>query len=407
MGSVQKPSSVLQHDHSVHALNQAYMYGDAVFGTQSRFKDGQFRSTAEGIIEALTIYVWPKGVTNDQRLAVLAYITAHGTSESESPSAWACWTYSFLCLCFQEFRDNIERESSREYKFVPLPMKLIETIVEAARFAVDDLGSQSEHEYQARAADIPILPHWPDLKDDGSAFPPDLAACQLVEVVYGYAGLLIFLSGKKINEKNSITITERRPKNLIDTYGISESGAYVLLGEGRMSDVAHRMINLAWVKYAKARVAIITEIATFGAGQSLPQRVVYTVTKMLENSGMQQAHFIHRFLQAYPQCATYTSIRPSLNAYASSIREVASTPPHIQPYYKLIHGENTRAFHRSAILSLAACAIAYEKNTSPSMQNFSLAEGATTAIAMYDAEARSKGHPTIQNVSHVQAEEAE
>nr|WKE35281.1 hypothetical protein [Plasmopara viticola lesion associated mononegaambi virus 7] len=399
--------SVLQHDQSATALNQAYLYGDAVFGTQSRFKDGQFRSTAEGIIETLTVYVWPKNVDNDHKLAVIAYFTAYGCSESESPSAWACWTYSYLCLCFPEFRRSMEEKSSREYKFVPLSLMYIESIAETARFAVEEMDSDNGQAYEAVARKIPILPELPEIATDGTGFPPDLAACQTVEVAYGYCGLVFFLAGKKINDKNSITITEKRPQNLIDTYGISDSGSFVLNGEGRMSSTAHRMVTLAWVKYAKARLALITEVATFGAGHTLPQRVVYTVTKMLENSGMQQANFIHRFLQAYPQSATYTCIRPSLNAYASSIREVASNPPYIQPYYKLIYGENTRAFHRTAILPLASCALTYEKNTSTSLNNFTLGDGAAAAVAMFDSEARSKGHPTIVNVSHLQVEETE
>jgi hypothetical protein len=134
---------------------------------------------------------------------------------------------------------------------------------------------------------------------------------------------------------------------------------------------------------------------------------VYTMAKMIEFAGMQQATFIHEFLQAMPQSVNYSCIRPSFNAYTISLREVAETPSYLQPFFKVIHGERTRAFHRNSILTLSACATAYKKYTTPSMKNFNLGEGATQAVNMYDAEAVRRGHSTLQGLATVEPETAD
>lgn len=383
------------------ALEAVYNLGDQVFGAQKRLAEGQYRSQAEGIIEKLPIYVWPTGVRDEDKLAVLSYLTAYGRSEDDSPRAWSCWAFSYVVLCFPEFQQAIGRINSREYEFIKLPVEYVHMLVKSCRRAEEAEGSGEDKEYNQLTAGIPVLPSFPDMMPSSDTFPPDLAACQLVTAIYGYASLIIYLCGKRINEKNNVTITEKRPQNLIDTYKIDEQASFILRGEGMMNSTAHSFVNQAWVTHAAARAGIVSEIATFAGGATLPQRVIYTVSKMLENSGMQPAYFIHRFLQAFPHCASYACIRPALNAYASSIREVAAAAPHIQPYYKLIQGEGTRAFHRNSILMLSSCAVAYEKYTSPSMRNFNLGEGATIALAMFDAEAMRKGHTTLQSLTFV------
>lgn len=365
-----------------------------VFGPSMRSNDGRVISTAEGIVEKLRVYVWPKGVSDQDKLCFLAFFTAHGRSVDESPSSWATWVLSYVVLCFPEMQDSITRTSGREYYFEALPKEYISAMLTLNHAALDFSDSQPE-EYGRHYHDIKFPRGLPALPRDQVSFPPELAACSTVPSIYGYCSLLIFLAGKQITEKNSITITEKRPKNLVDSFKIDEYAAFILTGDGKIGPEAHQYINQVWVTYAHARAAVISEVAAFASGATLPQRVVYTITKLLEYSGMQPAYFIHKFLQARPETAQFSCTRPSLNAFISSVQEVAAAPGYLQPYYKLIHGEATRAFHRNSLLVLASCAIALEKSTSPSMRNFNLGEGATAAVNMYDAEAATKGYSTI------------
>lgn len=376
-----------------------------IFDPKNRFTEGRILSNSDGIVQTLPIYTWPKGVTDDEKLTFLSYFTAFGLSEDESPSKWATWMYSYIVLCFDTMEDLIRRQGNREYRFEKLSVELVKGISSLAEAALEFEGSGDNTEYEARLGRISFPTQFPSIPKTSEFFPDVLAAGCIVEAVYGFCSLLIFLAGKRINEKNVITISERRPQNLIDTYSINEMAAYYLNGDGKMGTVAHHMCNQAWVTYAPARIAIITDVAAFATGSTLPQRVVYTVSKMIENTGMQPAYYIHRFLQAFPESINYTCIRPALGVYAASIREVAQADSRIQPYYKVIHGDLTRAFHRNGLLALSAVSISFEKIMSPSMRNFTLGEGATAAVNMFDMEAASRGHRTLSSIiANVDAE---
>lgn len=370
-----------------------------VFGPGLRTGDGGLRSQAEGIVEKLLVYHWPETkLSDDAKLSVLAFLTVYGRSESISPSSWATWTFSYLNLAFPDFQERAKFENDREYTFKPLPAVYVQAIVDLAS-AAEDYDDEHPEIYAETVRAVPVIPGLPEVPKDTQYYAPDLAATATIQSVYGYAALLLFLAGKRINDKNTTTITERRPGNLRDAYNIPEPATYSLLGEGKMGSTAHSFVSQAWVTYSHMRVAVISEVARFQAGASLAQRIVYTIVKMMEYAGMQQATFIHEFLQAMPQSVDYSCIRPSLNAYTTSLREVAAAPGYLQPYYKIIHGERTRAFHRNSILTLSACATAYKKYTTPSMRNFNLGEGATQAVNMYDAEATRKGHSTLQGLT--------
>lgn len=387
---------------SSHA--QLSILSSQIFDPKNRFVEGRILSGSEGIVKSLNVYVFPKGIPNEDKLMVLSYMTAFGKSDEESSTKWATWMYSYIVMCFDTMIDLIKREGGREYVFVPFPVDTIEQLKLMRTSAFKFEGEGVNTEYQKLCVGLTFPSHFPELPADNTAFADDLAGCSTITAVYGFCGLLIFLAGKKIDDKNYSTITERRPQNLVDTYAIPTTASYFLLGEGKMKTQAHQMCNHAWVTYAFARRAIITDVAAFASGNSLAQRVVYTVSKLLENVGMQSAYYIHRFLQAFPECKEYACIRPALGTYAASVREVARADSRIQPYYKVIHGDLTRAFHRNALLTLAACAISFEKTTSPSMRNFSLGEGATTAVNMFDAEAAARGHRTLGEFTNVTAE---
>jgi hypothetical protein len=378
-----------------------------VFGPSRRVETG-VRSQAEGIIERLQVYVWPKNITDEEKMCVLGYLPAYGRSIEESPSDWATWLYSYIVLCFPEMRGAIDNVGTREYEFVTLPKSFIDSLVALAAAAetFDDASGEGT-QYNGLALSIVSPPGFPSISTSNDPFPPDYSAGRVVPVIYGYCGLLIYLAGKKINEKNVTSITEKRPSNIIATYSLDDFSSFCLIGDGKMGSTAHAYVNQAWVTYAAARQGIIKEVAAFSHGATLPQRVVYTLSKMIEYAGMQPAAFIHKFLLAMPEATEFSCLKSSLNAYAISLREVAAAPSHIQPYYKVIYGDLTRAFHRNHLLVLSACAIAYERYTAPSMANFNLGEGAVSAVTMYDAEATRKGHPTLQELTFVDEQEVE
>jgi hypothetical protein len=82
------------------------LMSNTIFGPTRRHAETGLKSQAEGIIEQLTIYVWPKATSNETRLPVLTMLQAYGRSSDESPSRWATWAFSYLVLCFPELQQN-------------------------------------------------------------------------------------------------------------------------------------------------------------------------------------------------------------------------------------------------------------------------------------------------------------
>jgi hypothetical protein len=356
-----------------------------VFGARDR-ADESTSALPEGVIIQTPIYMGPAKMRERDRLSTLAVMAVHGRSNDISPRAWACWTFTYTLLCFPELRKSAEGYNGREYVFKPLDPKYIEACV-----AIIKAGEESEEDkstgYGAVVEALVPPAGFPEINIGRATIPEDVAACITVPCVYGYLGLLAFLSGKAITPLNQTSITERRPQNLIDTYKIQPEAEFFLKGEGRMSEQAHTYIHLAWRMHDGMRKAFISAYARFDAGKSLPQKVVYSVTKLLEYSGMQPGFFIHEFLQARPAVVKYSCTRAALNAYITSVREVAQAPSYLQPYYKIFYGDSKRVFHRNVIMPLSVCAVAYKRLTSDSMRNFTLGEGATEFLNRFNAEA--------------------
>lgn len=251
-----------------------------IFDPKNRFVEGRHLSDSDGLISALTIYTWPaSGLTNDDKLSFLSYLTAFGRSDDSSPTKWATWMYTFVVLCFPNMQKHIKSEGNREYQFETLSEELIRKVLDLQTEALTNEEDDISQRYLEILNTITFPTKFPSLIRSVENFPDTLAAGATIPVVYGYCSLLIFLSGKKINERNVSSISERRPQNLIDSYSISDDAAYCLTGNGKMGSTAHKMVNQAWVTYSPARIAIITEVASFGMGATLPQRVLHTFRK--------------------------------------------------------------------------------------------------------------------------------
>jgi len=381
--------------------------GNAIFSSSARVAEGRTQAQAAGLFIPLIIYNMPKGYDVEKTLAFLSMYAAFGKSDSESQRAWSNWTFSYLVTCFPEWIKLIESSASREVEFKPFPVEFVDALINLS-YAAEDIEEGATDQYVQMVKSIPVPKYIPELELSVDNFHPDHALCKSEHIINGFGSLLIFLCGKRITSNNAVTITKKRPMNLINALRIREEDAYILLGEGRMGGMAHAMVHQAWTNHSPVRSAIIKEVAKFGNSAASPaQRQYAIVTRLLEYSGMQPAYFINNFLEVVEDATEYPSLKPAIKAYLTSLREVAAAPRQEQPYYKLIHGEGTRAFHRASILPLSACAIAYEKYKSQSMANFELGEGAAAAVAMFDQEARARGGMTLQDLSVVVPEPEE
>lgn len=375
-------------------INNLLGVGNNIFTPSIRPVVATQSSKLTGITKKLTIYTWPvnNSLSSDDKLLILAYLTPFVKSKSESISQWSSWMFSYISLCFDSLPELILQRNSNEYAVKPLSKQLIQSIIDIQILLFTSEDDEREVKYKRAVSELEFPVEFPEITLSTDLFPEKLVPSRIIPTIYGFCSLLIFLCGKQINEKNLSTVTEARPNNLKATYEIASQSSYILDTENGHTLLSSQKCNKAWSYHYAMRKTIISEVAKFGSGDSLPCRVVYTVSKLLEYVGMQQAFYIHKFLLANPQCKEYTCLKSSLAAYASSMIQLQKEEPHIIPYFKVIHADMTKIFHRNSILPLAAAAITYELRNNMSIKNYNLGPGMTSALEMFDQEAKLRGH---------------
>lgn len=379
---------------------------------------GNIATRMDGYSRTINIYTLPSSLGIDQVLTIIAYLTPFGRSDDQASHKFGTWMYSLVAMAFKHIQEPMQRENTLEYCYVPFPQQTIDVILELANIArglnmdgtVRDDESTADsvekdelinRDYTNHLLDLSFPLDFPDLDITEEFFPQDLVPCIGITPIYGFMSLIFFLAGKQITETNSVTITARRPRNLIDTYKIPEQARFFLSGEGKMTMNALTMCNNMWTIHTPLRIAIISQVAHFSQGSSLAMRVVYTVSKLLEYVGMQQALYINQFLIAHPEAMTYNTLRPSLAAYVNSMNQLKTVDPIIRPYFKVIYGDQTRIFHRNSLLTLASVAIAYQRKFNDSIRHYNLGAAAGLAIGQFEEEARSKNHPQLLLSTHI------
>lgn len=378
--------------HNLTISEEVTSLGSKIFSSSNALLESTRKSNVHGIVEEIIVYKWPANVSNDSRLKLLTLFTVCGKSSDISHSKWQSWVISFSTLCFSELELKIKAEGSREIVFKTLANDTIQTGL--ALFSAMSNAEDEEDAALAASRKAFVLPErFPDVDPTSEFFHTDLLFCETIPAIYGFNSLLLFMAGKKMNDINSRAVAEARPTAIINTYK-AEAAAYILTGDGKIDPKNYVWVNLCWTKSQAAKKAIFTEVAAFAKSATQAQAVTYTTAKLLEFVGMQPAFYIHKFLISNPWCSNISIVRPAIAKYHDSLKEIARVPAYLQPYYKVIYGESTKAFHRQALLPLTACAIAYDRITNPTLANYALGEGADSAVNAFDAEARQKGFTT-------------
>lgn len=359
---------------------EATRLGDSVFGATVFTTDLTCQSNAHGLVDKIRIYRWPHGVSNKTKLPALAVITTCGRSSDEDPLLWLSWVLSYIVLCFPEFEMEIHREGSREFIFEDLPHSFI-----AASDHFMTVG-EKECSYSDAVTDACDGILFPDSFPSINIFlSMKLPACATIPAVYAYCGALLYMAGRGLTKSDAQAITEE----MMDKQRASE-GKYTLTGNGRIGPGNYSLISLCWCRANIARRAIIREVASFSSLKSLPQHVVYSVTKGITYSGIELALDIYNFLSAFPWASQISVVRSAFISYKESVREVSHQPEHLRLYYKIIMGDSTSIFDRRDILPLAACAVACQSPTTAELLNREVGDGADKAVSEFEEEAKKK-----------------
>jgi hypothetical protein len=351
------------------------------------------------LIDPVTVYTWPTSATPRQKKAVLAFMVRCGRSESQDVGEWQVWLLTYQVLCFPELGEMIRAKKSPEYVVDDLPQSF-----------VDDCYKGVETMIESQDPDQRITIPYPKGMIQGQAHPfghADLA-CMDNHALYMYAALQVFLCGKQMDNRNRTAITEKRPRALIGQFPIPDHASWILTGEGRMSDNAHKYVNSAWSVAEVPRILIMTHYATVRTGDmNVPQRIINNIMSLLEYSGMHAIPQITRLIKAHPWVIRMPGLTAAFMTYADNIKLVSGMKPHLQRYVKLIYGNASSIIRRREYAPLTAVAVFWARQLNPTIKLFRVEEGNSAVVEQFTAECDVRGIKVNQVTDQAVAELAQ
>lgn len=235
--------------------------------------------------------------------------------------------------------------------------------------------------YEQAAQSVPIPASFPE--ENRAPVGLWLFTATKTEVLYGVYSLIAFLAGKTITEENKSAIESRRPAAIENKYGCKNSE--LLTGKFKMSRQAHEGFNRSWTILAEFRKNMFDSFTTFSHQESdLGLSVIWTTVKLMEYAGMQHTQLIHSLLRTYPWVINVPALRSSVQAYIVSLKEFVKIPPHLRPYYKVMHGDKSTLFQRKHMEPLIAVAVHHLADNRPEIANYYTATGSKAVIAAFE-----------------------
>jgi len=320
------------------------------------------------------IYVLSEAASKDIE-TVRAYhlaLIAAGASEVDDAEMWQNYVVTMIAAALPELRASLKE--SPEYEEVILPDVFVTSLVEWAMLCGEaNLPANSEEDKEsARDAANSMLPF--DWKLPFAMFPRSVNIADVLsaQAIYGHFSLILFLGGKNITDKNRIAITHKRPGAIEGKY-FDKKNIDSLTGSLSLSRIAHRQINLAFTVMTPVRKATFMYVAGFTVNpQDARLEIVATTTRLMRFAGMQQAVIIDDFLSGHEEAMSVPFLMPAINAYVSSMRNLMAAPSEQRAFYKLIHGDTTRAFNRNEILPLLTVALVAARELNPTLMNYDI-----------------------------------
>lgn len=335
----------------------------------------------------IIIYTLPDNAEPAMVKAIAAVLMLHGRSTSLKIDQWQTWTLTFLCVCFPQFRDLFKTEHMVEYKLTSIPDSFLKGVIDMARTVVSDPDTS------VKAPTLAELPTTLQL------MTKDFYECGTEDGRYCYFALVVHLMGKQTRTVR----TEQRPEKLMETFS-NKDIAYVMTGNGRMSDHAHLAVHNAWSSMDHPRQVFIRHFCKYRGNTDRSVRMVFLMFGMLEYSGMQSAVFINSFLNACPWVISDVPLlAPAFSFYRESVIAFSKAEAEFRPYIKLYHGNSSQIFHSKSLQDLNAVAVMWLSATVPSMKDYQIPGGETAKTAFAKAAKARNLHfdtlavdPTVQ-----------
>jgi len=316
-----------------------------------------------GLKRSIVVYYIDGEITPEQTKDLMTVLTLYGRSTSEDIECWQTWVLTWVCIAFPEMANKYRAARATEFVLQPIP----DTFLAGVSAAV--MGLQSDPSKNQ------VLP-------ENIGFPPTTALlsyqvynCGSTQGLYSYFSLIVHLMGKAIVPSTRDMIVNRRPKNLMDKFKCTDA-AYILTGGGRISDIGHVQIKIAWDQSTPLRKVTINEFCRLRGSDELTSDIVFTMFRMLEYSQMSNAAFIRDFLDSCDWVLKdMPALIPAYDLYVNSIIAFAAETPERRPFIKLYHGDSSTIFHAKSLQDLTKIAVRWLQVNNDSLSGYTAPGG--------------------------------
>lgn len=314
------------------------------------------------------VYSLPDNANEDARLGMALYMMLCGTSQSTEIDEWKTYIATYTVFIVPSMGAALSRDTYTVIALSQVQMEAIGTAYKGYHDAVDESEEGATEEVK-RAFLQGVRIHGLPEPDVSLPWHDGFVEVEPKIIVSHYA-IVVFLMSKRVDNANHDPISVKRPLALRGKAHINDVCAF-LDGTLRLSDTSHLMINSAWAESASLRAVAIKEFSTYqDMDTDITQDLIYTSMHLMKFGNMSHAKITYNFLKAHPWADEVPSLQGAIGVYRDSIVAAGKHPEHLRPYLKLIYGDKLGVFPRNELEVLIDCAVAVEKETNPTLEDF-------------------------------------
>jgi len=212
-------------------------------------------------------------------------------------------------------------------------------------------------EYNTRAQAVVTALSFPDFTDLSAAEIIMIATRDPIRENAAYYAMIIYMSGRVINNKTNAAVNDRRPKNLFDKFNGGRAWNSVG-GTMKWSQGAYEAVGLTWQMNPTLRMSFLIPLISLSEGDAqVTGNIVNTMFKMHSFAGMAHVDIISQFAAKYPYSIELPDTMGEYQLFASHVKALTLVEPSIRPYYKLLYSDGTRLFDRKKLVRLTGLAV--------------------------------------------------
>lgn len=346
-------------------------------------RDAVPKFSTSAIKSNIVIYHLGKSHTETQYKLAMTALTLCGRCDDDRPQSWQSFVLTWSVLCFPELLEKFKADgNSVDYTYQEFSPDFLESASTAIRqHAAEDAPDETF---------IAFPPHLPD----ASAVPvtAELVHAAVIEGLYAYYSMLVFIMGKSIGSDNLTSMSTQRPLALIRKRMLQRC-EYILIGDGKPLTDNYRHIQSGWIRSTRPRIVVVQHLAMLTASENRSESLdtICVNMDMLRNSGQTYMFYIHELFTACPWCVEIPAIRAAYYHYVRIVKVLAGQPTWFRPYFKLAYQDSSKVVRRKDIEALISVAAFYAAQTRKTMSQYRINMDTLPVVHAFRKLAAAKG----------------